>query len=200
MGQERKGQGSRAAHAFQRSAHGKVDGLEVLGTNVGHLSAFDVSPNGFHGVQFRRVAGKSLHPEPVTLMTQIFRHDPTLGRRQAIPNQVWLSGPLQVAFSNRGRRRSGFPSCSCRSESENRTGTAGPRAVGKRRFHPGRISRLFGAERFFYRWPFSPKPSTGFLRDCVPALVELAAGESNPSPRGFSTHNRDDSERPSVVR
>ncbi len=80
-------QGGRAADSTQSGPQASLDLAEIVRAEVGQFGAVDVAPHEFGGIELGRVAGQALDGEPRSLRPQIRLHEPTLVRRQPVPDQ-----------------------------------------------------------------------------------------------------------------
>ena len=83
--------------------------IQVLSATVSQFLSFDISPQGLHRVQVRRVARQPFHDQPTPLTAQIVPHDPALVRRQAIPNQGgFLAAQFALEIFQKGYQTDGI--------------------------------------------------------------------------------------------
>lgn len=75
------------ADAFEPGAKARGGSGQEIRTVVGHLAALDVVPHALDRIQIRRVSGKPLDLEPVTLADDEIRHDAAAMCGEPVPDQ-----------------------------------------------------------------------------------------------------------------
>jgi hypothetical protein len=85
-----KWQGARLSNPLHAAINCGDNFIEILGTFIGHLLPFHISPECLNWVQIRRIAWQPFLAEPAALTGQVLLHHLTLVRRQPVPHQDGL--------------------------------------------------------------------------------------------------------------
>lgn len=131
--EEREGEVGLSPDAREARAEGAVKGPELRRAYVGEFAPFDVPPDLFDRVQFRRVGGQSFDGEPRPLSSEVGRHRCALMRAQSVPEENHPP-PAEVALdgAQEADQRDGLVAARLGVEVE-----AGPAGVPAERQRPG---------------------------------------------------------------
>lgn len=91
--EEREGEVGLSPDAREARAEGAVKGTELRRAHVGEFATFDVPPDLFDRVQFRRVGGQSFDGEPRPLASKVGGHGAALMCAQAVPEENHSPSP-----------------------------------------------------------------------------------------------------------